>query len=66
MKDVIYYVLGLLLLIFIVLVTLPFKLLSMLYYWEGISDYYINENEDEYLEIILKLVCSIMHYKNDN
>lgn len=38
----------------------------MLYYWEGISDYYINENEDEYLEIILKLVCSIMHYKNDN
>lgn len=66
MKDIIYYVLGLLLLIFIFLVTLPFKLLSMLYYWEGMSTYLTDENGEEYLEIILNLVCSIMHYKNDN
>ena len=65
MKDVIYYVLGLLLLIFIFLVTLPFKLLSMLYYWESMSTF-TDKNREEYLEIILNLVCSIMHYKNDN
>lgn len=63
MKKLIRIILFTILFFTLFFVTIPFKLLSMLYYWESLK-YYENENDNDYWLTLFYLTQNITHFND--
>ena len=63
MKTLTYIIIVLFLFLLIFIVTMPFKLISMLWYWEKMNEFTIGYREQKtgYIDTIINLTLTILH-----
>lgn len=60
MKYIINYIIRALIIFIIIIVTIPFKILAMLYYWEGIDYRVVDTEHNTYFDMIKDLTETII------
>lgn len=60
MKYIINYIIRALIIFIILAVTIPFKILSMLYYWEGIDYRVVGREGNTYFDMLKDLTETII------